>query len=80
MDKKIISKIGTVVSDKGEKTITVVIERVKEHPLYKKKYKITRKYLVHDEENQFKVGDKVEIMSCKPISKEKSFKVVRKVG
>ncbi|MEI6266554.1 MAG: 30S ribosomal protein S17 [bacterium] len=62
---------GTVVSDKMTKTIVVLVERVKEHPLYKKKYKVTTKFSVHDENNEAKMNDKVEIEESRPLSATK---------
>jgi len=69
-------KKGVVVSDAMDKTIVVAIDTLKTHPKYLKKYKSTKKYKVHDEENKFKKGDKVEFIECKPISKDKSHKVL----
>lgn len=74
------TKKGVVVSDKMDKTVVVSIDRVKAHPLYKKKYTISKKYKADDQENQYKVGDIVEIVSVKPISKDKKYKVLRKVA
>lgn len=73
--KKQILK-GIVVSDKMDKTVVVSVSRFVQHPKYKKFYKVNKKYKAHDQENKFKVGDKVEIISTKPISKDKRFKVV----
>ena len=67
---------GQVVSDKANKTITVLVERRFRHPVYKKYVKRTDKYAAHDETNQFKVGDKVQIMECRPISKSKRWMAV----
>ena len=67
---------GDVVSDKMDKTITVLVERRFMHPLYKKYVKKTDKYAAHDEQNQFKVGDRVSIIECAPISKRKRWTVV----
>jgi len=67
---------GVVVSDKMDKTIVVSVRRVKEHPRYKKRYKIQKKYKAHDPENKHHVGDKVLIQECKPISKEKRWVVL----
>lgn len=67
---------GTVVSDKGDKTITVKVERRVMHPIYKKYIRISKKYAAHDEQNKYKVGDKVEIIECRPISKRKRWAVV----
>jgi small subunit ribosomal protein S17 len=67
---------GVVVSDKMDKTVVVSISRFVKHPLYGKFYKVSKKYKAHDEGNKYKVGDKVEIMETRPISKDKRFKVV----
>lgn len=69
-------KKGTVVSDSMDKTIVVSVETYKTHPKYLKKYRSTKKYKVHDEENKYKVGDAVEIIACRPMSKDKSYKVL----
>ena len=66
-------KIGIVVSDKMDKTVVVKIDRLKMHPIYRKKYKVSKKYKAHDAENKFKIGDKVKIIEVKPISKEKKW-------
>ena len=73
MPKKILS--GIVVSDKPNKTITVIVERKYSHPLLKKVVKVKKKYNVHDENNKFKTGDKVLIIESKPYSKNKKFQV-----
>ncbi len=73
MPKKILS--GVVVSDKGNKTITVVVERKFQHPILKKVIKSKKKYSAHDENNKYKKGDKVLIEECKPFSKNKKFQV-----
>lgn len=67
---------GEVVSDKMDKTITVLVERRFMHPLYKKYVKKTSKYAAHDANNQFKAGDRVSIIECAPISKRKRWAVV----
>jgi small subunit ribosomal protein S17 len=67
---------GKVISDKMDKTIVVSVTRFVEHPKYKKRIKISKKYKAHDETNSKKVGDTVEIEETKPISKDKHFKVV----
>jgi len=77
-NKKLNKKAGVVVSDKMDKTITVLVERTKVHPIYKKKVIVSKKFKAHDPENQFKVGDKVEIISCRPISKDKNYTVISK--
>ena len=68
---------GVVVSDKMDKTVVVSVSRFIKHPLYGKFYKVSKKYKAHDEENKYKVGDKVEIAETKPISKDKHFKVIK---
>lgn len=67
---------GNVVSDQNDKTITVLVERRFRHPVYKKYIKSTTKYRAHDENNQFKVGDRVSIIECRPISKNKKWTVM----
>lgn len=67
---------GNVVSDKMDKTITVLVERRYMHPVYKKYLKKSDKFAAHDENNQFKVGDRVKIIECRPISKRKSWTVL----
>ena len=74
MPKKTLK--GIVVSDKPNKTITVVVERKYQHPVLKKVIKAKKKYNVHDENNKYKNGDKVSIKECKPYSKSKKFEVV----
>ena len=74
MPKKIVH--GIVVGDKENKTIKVMIERKYQHPLFKKVVKSKKKYSAHDENNKFKVGDKVSIIECKPYSKNKKFQVL----
>tara|TARA_B100000700_G_C14820068_1_gene749445 strand:+ start:260 stop:511 length:252 start_codon:yes stop_codon:yes gene_type:complete len=74
MPKKILS--GIVVSDKPNKTITVVVERKYQHPVLKKIIKVKKKYNAHDENNKYKNGDKVSIIESKPYSKNKKFEVM----
>ncbi len=74
MPKKILT--GVVVSDKPNKTITVLVERKYSHPLFKKVIKVRKKYNAHDENNKFKLGDKVSIIESKPFSKNKKFQVM----
>ena len=69
--------IGIVSSDKRDKTITVSIANRETHPLYRKQYTNTRKYTAHDEKNEAKVGDKVEIAACRPLSKTKAYTLVK---
>lgn len=70
------TRIGTVTSDKMEKTITVRIETVKQHPLYKKTIRTSKKQKVHDENNEAKIGDRVKIMETRPLSKDKRWTLV----
>ena len=74
MTKKILT--GVVVSDKPNKSITVLVERKYSHPLLKKVMKVKKKYNAHDENNKFKLGDKVSIIESKPFSKNKKFQVM----
>ena len=67
---------GVVVRDKMDKTVVVSVSRFIKHPLYGKFYKVSKKYKAHDEENQYKIGDIVEITETKPISKDKRFSVI----
>lgn len=67
---------GVVVSDKMDKTIVVKVEKVKIHPVYKKRFSVSKKYKVHDENNQHKVGDKVQFVETKPLSKQKYWQVI----
>jgi small subunit ribosomal protein S17 len=69
-------RIGTVSSDKMDKTITVSVETVKQHPLYKKTIKTSKKYKAHDENNEAKTGDIVKIMETRPLSKDKRWRLV----
>ena len=73
MPKKVLT--GVVVSDKPNKTITVLVERKYQHPVLKKVLKVRKKYNAHDEKNSYKTGDKVSIIESKPYSKNKKFKV-----
>ena len=73
MPKKILT--GIVVSDKPNKTVTVLVERKYQHPVLKKVLKVRKKYNAHDENNKFKNGDKVSIIESKPFSKNKKFQV-----
>ncbi|MBN67382.1 MAG: 30S ribosomal protein S17 [Rickettsiales bacterium] len=74
MPKRILQ--GTVVSDKGDKTVIVRVERKIKHPLYKKIVRRSKRYAAHDAENQYKVGDLVKIIETKPISKTKTWEVL----
>ena len=77
MPKRIL--IGTVVSDKTDKTVTVLVERRVKHPLYGKIIQRSKKYHAHDEGNEFKTGETVRIEETRPISKTKTWKVLDRV-
>ena len=74
MPKKILN--GIVVSDKPNKTITVMVERKYQHPILKKVMKARKKYNAHDEQNKFKIGDRASIREIRPFSKNKKFEVI----
>ena len=74
MPKKILT--GVVISDKPNKTVTVMVERKYSHPVLKKVIKVSKNYNAHDENNKFKTGDKVSIIESKPFSKNKKFQVM----
>lgn len=78
MPKRIL--IGTVVSDKTDKTVTVKVERKVKHPLYGKIIRRSKKYHAHDEENAYRAGETVRIEETRPISKTKSWKVLDRVN
>jgi len=78
MPKRVLT--GTVVSDKGDKTVVVRVERRVKHPLYGKIIKLSKKYHAHDAANEFHVGEVVRIEECAPISKLKTWKVVDRIG
>lgn len=69
---------GVVVSDKMQKTIVVSIVRLKKHPKYKKYFKVTKKFKVHDENNEYHIGDRILIEETRPISKDKRWRVIGK--
>ena len=71
---------GVVVSDAMDKTVVVKVGRFVKHAKYHKFYKISKKHKAHDENNEYKVGDSVEIASCRPLSKDKSFAVIGKTA
>ena len=75
MPKKVYS--GKVVSDKMEKTVVVAVTRTFQHPLYKKTVKKITKFKAHDEANTCKTGDKVQIIECRPLSKDKRWEVIK---
>ena len=68
---------GVVVSDKSDKTIVVRVDAVKVHPKYKKRYVVSRRYKVHDEKNEYKVDDKVTFIECRPLSRDKRWRVIK---
>jgi small subunit ribosomal protein S17 len=72
--------LGKVVSDKADKTVTVLVDRRFKHPLYKKYIVRSKKFLAHDEDNSSKVGDRVRIRECRPLSKRKCWEVVGEEG
>ena len=78
MPKRVLT--GTIVSDKGDKTVVVRVERRVKHPLYGKIIKLSKKYHAHDEGNAFKAGEQVRIEECAPISKLKTWTVLDKIG
>jgi len=78
MPKRVLQ--GTVVSDKADKTVVVLVERKVAHPVYGKIIRRSKKYHAHDEANVIKSGDIVRIEECAPISKQKSWRVLDKVG
>ena len=78
MPKRVLS--GTVVSDKGDKTVVVRVERRVKHPLYGKIIKLSKKYHAHDEANAYKSGEQVRIEECAPISKLKTWTVLDRIG
>jgi small subunit ribosomal protein S17 len=78
MPKRVL--IGTVVSDKGDKTVTVRVDRRVKHPLYGKIIQRSKKYHAHDADNAYRVGEQVRIEECKPISKQKTWTVIERLG
>ena len=78
MPKRVLT--GTVVSDKGDKTVVVRVERRVKHPLYGKIIKLSKKYHAHDEDNVFKLGEQIRIEECAPVSKLKSWTVLDRIG
>jgi len=71
---------GKVVSDKMAKTVVVLVERLKEHPKYHKRYRVSKKYKAHDEKGEYKAGDTVVIEECRPLSADKKFRVVARIA
>ncbi len=72
--KKVLQ--GTIVSDKMEKTAVVVVERTVQHPLYKRTVRKTKRYKIHDEQNVCQIGDRVRLIECKPVSKDKCWRLL----
>jgi len=68
------------VSDKMAKTVVVLVERLKEHPKYHKRYRVSKKYKAHDEKGEYKAGDTVVIEECRPLSADKRFVVVKRIA
>ena len=79
MENKKQELVGKVVSDKNDKTITVLVDTYKKHPLYGKRVKYSNKYAAHDEKNEAKVGDTVRISMTRPLSKSKRYELVEVV-
>ena len=79
MENKKQELVGKVVSDKNNKTITVLVETYKKHPLYGKRVKYSKKYVAHDENNVAKEGDTVRIAATRPLSKTKRYELVKVV-
>ena len=77
--KKTRKLMGVVVSDKMQKTVVVQVERIKEHPKYKRRFKVHKKFKAHDEKGEFHIGDKVVIEETKPLSKDKNWIVIKKI-
>ena len=67
---------GIVTSDKMDKTIVVKVNRTKVHPIYKKRYRVTKKYKIHDQKNEAKIGDQVIFEECRPLSKDKKWRLI----
>ena len=70
---------GIIVSDKMDKTVVVKVERIVQDPKYKKRYKVHKKYKAHDEKEEYKMSDKVIIEECRPLSKDKNWRVISKI-
>ena len=70
------TRVGRVISDKMEKTVVVAVERLERHRLYKKTIRRTTKFKAHDENNECRIGDQVQIMETRPLSKDKRWRVV----
>ena len=81
MEKTLVKKKleGQVVSDKMDKTVVVLVTTIKTHPKYGKQFKASKKYKAHDEKNEYKVGDQVLLQACRPLSRDKRWRVIKKV-
>ena len=76
-DKKVRRTLtGTIVSDKMDKTVVVRVNRTKIHPKYKKRFTVSKNYKVHDPKNQFKIGDEISFAACRPLSKDKRWRLI----
>jgi len=75
-NKILAKKKGVIVAKRGDKTVIISVHTFKTHAKYQKKYQSTKRYKAHDEENKCQVGDKVEIVACRPMSKDKKYKIV----
>ncbi len=71
---------GRIISDGMDKTVVINVERIKEHPKYRRRFKVHKKYKAHDEKNEYKIGDNVTIEETNPISKDKAWKVIKKTS
>src|SRR5271165_2646035 len=69
-------KVGKVISDKMQKTIVVAVESFKRHEIYKKSYRVTKHFKAHDEDNSARIGDRVRIEECRPLSKDKHWRLI----
>ena len=72
-----LNRTGTVVANGADKTITVLVERLVEHRLYKRRYRKSTRFAVHDETNEGRIGDRVQIEECRPLSRTKRFRLLR---
>ena len=71
---------GIVVSDKMQKTVVVRVDRIKKHPKYERRYRVSERYKAHDEKGEFHIGERVVIEEMRPLSRDKRWRVVKKVG
>ena len=76
---KIRALRGLVVGDKNDKTVVVEVKRTKTHPKYGKQYRVSRKFKAHDAKNEYQIGDQVEIRACRPLSRDKRWRVIKKI-